>query len=82
CPGRAKDGIIMSTDDDGLGRGPGYFGFDIVAWQVMQPVSVASWPQPSARKRFLNEIGGGGELGLMIHVSFTDFTDEFLDIGA
>ncbi len=82
CPGRAKNGIIMSADDDDLRRGPGYFGFNIVARQVMQLISVASGLQPSAGKRFLNEIGRSNELGIMIHVSFTDFTGEFLDIGA
>jgi len=48
----------------------------------MQLVSVGSRPQSGAGKRFFNEIGRSHEPGIMIHVSFTDFSSQLLHICA
>jgi len=72
----------MRGDQQNLRTRTANFRLYVVTGPSVELISVTSRPQTAARKRILDEIGGGIQLRIARHVSFADFDSERVHIGA
>src|SRR5262249_56282047 len=70
----------MRPDQNDFRPGSFNFDFDVMARPAIQLVSVPARLQASSSKRILNEIGGGVELAITMHVPLANMTSEHFNI--
>src|SRR4029434_9533613 len=70
--GRTAHRILLRADEKNLGTSTN-FRLDVVTGSSVQVVRVTPRMQTGTEKRIFDEIGGGIQLRIARHVSFTDF---------